>query len=302
MPAARRKPASPILGAASALIDEASTSLVGRDSRFHHSFEAPVDRISPDPRQARKRIDDAELRALARTMATQGQLQPILLRRDPEARDRWIIIAGERRWRAAGLNGWSTILAIEHAADPEVAALIENLQRVDLSPVEEARGLQQLIQGKGWTQSVAAETLGKSKAEVSAVLRILSLPEALLSAILTSELDLPKNVLVELARVEDPAARDRLVRLARGPGLTIRAVREAGQGGVKGSGTTPAAAPCPGRGPSVRLIESLREDLRATRAGGGNLRRAQLQALSRLRSEIDDLIRAQRAAPQRTHR
>ena len=138
-----------------------------------------------------------------------------------------MIVAGERRWRAAQLNSWSTILAIEHDGNPEVAGLIENLQRVDLTPVEEARGLKQLIAGNGWTQSAAAAALGKSKAEVSAVLRILSLPDALLDEVLTSELKVPKNVLVELARIEDAVVRNRLFELARTGDLTIRAIRRA---------------------------------------------------------------------------
>ncbi len=111
-----------------------------RDSR--QSFAVAVAAIRPDPRQPRKSFPAAELEALARTMADQGQLQPILLRRDPEAADHWIIVAGERRWRAARLNGWERLRAIEHDGDAETAAMIESLQRLDLTAIEEARGLQ----------------------------------------------------------------------------------------------------------------------------------------------------------------
>ena len=172
--ASRNKRPSPILGTAAAMIDEASGTLVTQDSRFRHTFEVPIDAVRPDPRQARKVFDDAEIRALAATMAAHGQLQPILLRKDPEARGRWVIVAGERRWRAALTLGWRFLLAIEHDGDPEVASLIENLQRVDLTPVEEARGLERLIKDKGWRQDAAAEALGRSKAEISAILRILT--------------------------------------------------------------------------------------------------------------------------------
>jgi ParB family chromosome partitioning protein len=210
-----------------ALIEEAGDRLVPKESRFRHTFEAPVDRIRPDPDQPRKVFNEAEIAALAATMTEQGQLQPILLRRDPSQKGGYVIVAGERRWRAAQLNGWKVLLAIEHAGDAEVASLIENLQRVDLTAVEEARGLQRLIQGKGWTQAQAAEVLGKSKGEISATLRILTLPEAVLERVLTSELEAPRNVLVELARIEDATARDRLIDLARTGSLTVKAIRAA---------------------------------------------------------------------------
>ena len=166
--APKPKAASPVLGATMAAIGHAGELLVTRDSRFRHTFEVPLNRISPDPDQPRKVFTEAEITALAATMAEQGQLQPVLLRRTPGQRGDFILVAGERRWRAARLNGWSEILAIEHDGDPEVVSLVENLQRVDLTPVEEARGLQRLIEGKGWTQTQAAEALGKSKGEVSA--------------------------------------------------------------------------------------------------------------------------------------
>src|SRR3954462_10395942 len=128
MSAAQIKRPSPILGAASAMIDQASERLVTKSSRFHHSFEADVNAIEPDPAQPRKVFSDSDIASLAATMQERGQLQPILLRLNGPSRKRWIIVAGERRWRAAKLNGWPTILAIEHHGDPEIATLLENLQ------------------------------------------------------------------------------------------------------------------------------------------------------------------------------
>ena len=169
--ASRRKP-SPLMGAATAMLDGVSDAIVREDSRFKHSMEVGIDRVRPDPGQPRKTFDEIEITMLARTMAEQGQLQPILIRRDAQIRGHWLIVAGERRWRAAMANGWPTILAIEHTGDAEVATLVENLQRVDLAVVEEARGLQRLISGKGWSQTQAAQILGKSESEVSSTLRI----------------------------------------------------------------------------------------------------------------------------------
>ena len=291
MAAARNRRPSPILGAAVAAIGEASAVLVPRDSRFRHSFEAPIGEIVPDPDQARKRFGKEEIAELAATMAEQGQLQPILLRRDPSGRARWMIVAGERRWRAALVNGWPSILAIEHDGDPEVVSLIENLQRVDLNPVEEARGLQRLIGEKGWSQTEAARTLGKSKGAVSGMLRILTLPGDLLEAVLTSELAIPKNVLIELARIEEPATRTRAVALARAGALTVRVLRAALVGKENDGGERPAAAG-PGQPHSegrdlIPKLERLTARLRAVRLTGRTPDDRERRCLLVLKGEIE---------------
>jgi len=291
--AARKRP-SPILGTAVAMIGEASDTLIARDSRFRHSFEVPVESVRPDPNQARKVFAGAELEELAATMAEHGQLQPILLARDGNASGRWVIVAGERRWRAAMLNGWTSILAIEHDGDPEVASLIENLQRVDLTPVEQARGLSRLIDEKGWTQSKAATSLGKSKAEVSALLRILTLPDEVQEAVLTSELDIPKNALIELARIEQADVRQRLLALARAGRLTIRAIRAAaakaeGWGG-DGPDETPAAKPAPQQRVSLKAVERANAALEAACRMGRPLRPQERQTLVRLKERIEEYL------------
>jgi ParB family chromosome partitioning protein len=288
----RHRRSSPILGTAAALIDEASRSLVSRETRFQHSFEAPIDQIEPHSNQPRARFDEAEISALAATMAERGQLQPILLRRHPTASDRWIIVAGERRWRAARLNSWTTILAIEPEGDPEILSLIENLQRVDLTPVEEARGLQRLIVGKGWTQSAAAEALGKSKAEISAILRILTLPTAVLEGVLTSELDIPKNALIELARIQVPSVRDRLVKRAREGALTIRAIRAAGAKLEEAARDgTARSSPRQSTNPlSLNALDRLAHGLNEARATGRALSAAERDRLARLRDEIEQML------------
>jgi ParB family transcriptional regulator, chromosome partitioning protein len=291
MTTARNRRLSPILGAAAASIGEASTVLVPRDSRFRHSFEAAVTQIVPDPDQARKWFDQEEIAKLAATMAEQGQLQPILPRRDPTRTARWMIVAGERRWRAAQANGWTSILAIEHDGDPEVVSLIENLQRIDLNPVEEARGLQRLIGEKGWSQTEAARTLGKSKGAISGLLRILTLPDDLLEAVLTSELAIPKNVLIELARIEEPATRARLVALARAGTLTVRVLRDAmaGKNGI-GDGRPSAEATDQRHSKGSDLtpkLKQLAERLRTIRLAGRMPDARERQYLLTLKGEIE---------------
>jgi ParB family chromosome partitioning protein len=295
----RPKRPSPILGAASAMIDEASETLVTKTSRFRHSFEADVAAIEPDPAQPRKVFMEADIASLAATMEERGQLQPILLRPHGSTKRRWLIVAGERRWRAAKLNGWPTILAIEHDGDPEVASLLENLQRIDLTPVEEARGLQRLIEGKGWTQDQAAGALGKSKSEVSGVLRILTLPDDLLDAVLTSELAIPKHALVELARVEQIDAREHLIKLARLGQLTVRTIRSVRDGAVQpdvrggNSGQGSIGSPKPtGVGFSFRALGKVTNKLREARETGRPLVAKERAYLEELRNEIDELLAA----------
>lgn len=223
---ARRRPLSTAgLASAMATIDEAKALIIKRGSTFNHSFEAEVAKVQPDPAQPRKNFADTEIVELAATMQTQGQLQPILVRPNAAERGGWIIVAGERRWRAAKLNGWSSILAVEFSGDHEVATLLENLQRVDLTPVEEARGIGRLIEEKGWSQTQAGTALGKSKSEISSLLRILDLPADILDGVSTSKLALPRNVLSELARVAEGPARDELLAAARSGNLTLRMLR-----------------------------------------------------------------------------
>jgi ParB family chromosome partitioning protein len=280
---------SPILGAVTTMIGEASGTLVVDGGRFRHSFEVALDSLTPDAAQARKTFNATEIAALALTMAEQGQLQPILVRRDPQARNRWVIVAGERRYRAARLNNWPSLLAIEHGGDPEVAALIENLQRVDLQPLEEARGLQRLIRDKSWSQDRAAAALGKAKSDISATLRILSLPEDLLDQVLTSEPDISKNVLVEMARVENAQALTALAQLAGTGGLTIRAVRmmRTTQGVPRAPRQTPGPADHSWRLQGVALVRRSLEQARIQRLPLDQVDRA---ALERLRTEINTLL------------
>lgn len=285
----KRRPAksSPILSLAGTLIDEASETLVVAGSRFRHSFEADLAQVDPDPDQPRRNFGDADIAALAVTMREAGQLQPILLRRSVPGGRRWTIVAGERRWRAARLNGWTTILAIELDGDPEVASLLENLQRVDLAPHEEARALQRLIGNKGWTQEQAAGALGRSKAEVSATLRILTLPDDVLR-VLTSEHLVPRNVLVELARIDDPTLRDRLVGMAREGTLTIRGIR------VEKDRTAPPDRMQPMQGSprpfSFRSVETLAAHLRRLHRDQVTPSRAEKERLLVLQQVITDIL------------
>ena len=141
----------------------------------------PLQKIEPNPLQPRKTFAEEELDALAESIRIHGIIQPLTVRLLPNGY--YQIIAGERRWRAAGLAGLSQVPVVVIEADDRKAmelALIENLQRADLNPIEEAEGYQQLISQYGMTQEQAAERVGKSRPAVANALRLLSLgPEIL---------------------------------------------------------------------------------------------------------------------------
>ena len=138
----------------------------------------PLREIEPDPDQPRKTFDEEALGELAASIAEHGLLQPIAVR--PQGLGGYSIVAGERRWRAARLAGLDEVpVIIKDVTDEQAAALalIENLQREDLDPIEAAEGCRQLIDKYGLTQESAAKKLGKSRSAVTNSLRLLALPE-----------------------------------------------------------------------------------------------------------------------------
>ena len=143
----------------------------------------PIDDLEPNPFQPRSAISNEDLAELAASIREQGLLQPILIRHHPSKPGRFQIIAGERRWRAAKLAGLAAIPSFirdlpDNAAS--AAALVENLQRQDLNPIEEAEGYKRLIDGFGLTQDELAKAIGKSRSHVANLLRLLQLPETVL--------------------------------------------------------------------------------------------------------------------------
>ncbi|MGO8968764.1 MAG: ParB/RepB/Spo0J family partition protein [Myxococcaceae bacterium] len=138
----------------------------------------PLERIARDPGQPRKHFEAASLRALADSIQAQGILQPVLVRRDGVG---FQLIAGERRWRAAQLAGLTEIPALVRdvtEAEAFAIALVENLQRTDLNPLEEAEGYRRLVDEFGLTQEEVSVRVGKERSTVANALRLLGLPEA----------------------------------------------------------------------------------------------------------------------------
>ena len=143
-----------------------------------------IDDISPNRDQPRRDFDEAALAELADSIRQRGVLQPLLLQPTPP--DGYVIIAGERRWRAARMAGLGKVPAIIRRPDAQeaaVIALIENLQREDLNPVETAEGCRKLMDDHGLTQEALAVELGKPRSAIANLLRILSLPEDVLALV-----------------------------------------------------------------------------------------------------------------------
>ena len=149
----------------------------------------PIYKVEPNPDQPRRDFDEEELQALADSISIHGVIQPLTVRQMPTGY--YQIIAGERRWRAARLANLSEIPVVIVEADDKKAmelALIENLQRQDLNPVEEALGYQALIEEYGLTQEEAAGRVGKSRPAVANALRLLGLSPAVLEKLKNGEL------------------------------------------------------------------------------------------------------------------
>lgn len=147
-----------------------------------------INDVEPNREQPRKQFSQEELKALSDSIVKYGVISPITVRRVGE---RYVIIAGERRWRAARMAGLSEIPVIIISADDKKAAeiaLVENIQRSDLNPVEEAQAYAALIDQYGLTQEEVAEQIGKSRSSVTNSLRLLDLPDAVLSMLAAGKL------------------------------------------------------------------------------------------------------------------
>ena len=159
----------------SALIPSAAESRTeARDSRA--TLEVAVDRITPSPFQPRRSFDEAKIEELAASIRNQGIIQPLVVR--PRG-DGFELIAGERRWRAAMKAGLSKVPVVTRDASDHEAlqlALVENLQREDLNPIEEASGYRRLQEEFHWSQEETAEKVGKSRPAIANSLRLLALP------------------------------------------------------------------------------------------------------------------------------
>ena len=187
--------------------------------------EVAVDLIAPNPNQPRKHFDEDGLQALAESLRERGVLQPVLVR--PVLGGTFELVAGERRWRAAKLAGLDRIPALvqerDDAASLEVA-IIENMAREDLNPIEEARAVAALVEELGLTREDVGRRVGRSRVAVSNLLRLLDLPEEAIALVESGALSEGHGRALLLAL--DHAERRRLARAAAEGGWSVRVTED----------------------------------------------------------------------------
>ena len=188
--------------------------------------EIEIDEIRPNPQQPRGDFDDEALSGLAESIRSLGLLQPVVVRPDPEGG--YFLVAGERRWRAARKAGLSRIPAVIRTSDDRewlTAALVENLQRADLNPLEEAAAFQQLLEDFGLTHEEVGRRVGRSRAAITNSIRLLGLPASIQSRLASGELS--AGHARALAAIDDRAFAEHVAKRAVAEGWSVRQVEEA---------------------------------------------------------------------------
>ncbi len=187
--------------------------------------EIPVDQIEANPNQPRRDFDETALRELANSISEIGIIQPITLHQVSE--HRYMIIAGERRWRASQLAGLATIPAyirtLDDASIMEMA-LVENIQREDLNVIEVALAYQQLMEGEGMTQEKVSQRVGKSRTAVANTLRLLRLPAQVQMALQKKQIDMGHAR--ALLSIESPSQQVKLFKEIVKNGYSVRKVED----------------------------------------------------------------------------
>jgi ParB family chromosome partitioning protein len=231
--------------------------------------EIEIDAIQPNPRQPRQHADPAHLEELAGSIRSHGVLQPLVVRELPGAGGRrYELIAGERRWRAARIAGLTRVPAVVKDVTPQATlelALVENIQRADLSPLEEALAYRQLIDEFGLTHETLATRLGKNRVTVTNTLRLLGLPEPVKAALAAAEIS--EGHARALIALPDDEARVAALRQVRNLRLSVRQteelVRRWGEpAGEDGAERAPRKA-ADGEGPRSMETRALEEQFRA---------------------------------------
>jgi ParB family chromosome partitioning protein len=203
----------------------------GLDALIPRAVEASVhevalDAILPNPNQPRKRFDEARLAELADSIRTHGVLQPLIVS-SPDQSGRYRLVIGERRWQAARLAGLDRVpVVIREASDAATLelALVENLQRQDLDPLEEAAAFERLIRGFGLTQEAVAQRVGRSRSSIANALRLLTLPSRVKAALLAGEIT--EGHARALLGIDDPLTQEALVERIVAEGLNVRQTEE----------------------------------------------------------------------------
>ncbi len=243
-----------------ALLPSAAPPPVREPHKPRTYFAAGIEDLYPSPEQPRRKFGEAELAELADSIKVHGVIVPLVVR--PRREGGYFLIAGERRWRAAQRAGLHDVPVVVQEVDSRAAferALVENVQRSDLGPLEEATAFQRLIDEFGLTQDQVAERIGKDRRPVATAIRLLTRPPGVRPPVEDERLQMGHAR--ALLGLEEPAAIERAARAVVERGLSVRATEAL----VK-KAKTPERRPRakPGKSPSVRDLEE-----RLTRSLGG---------------------------------
>jgi ParB family chromosome partitioning protein len=240
---------------------------------------APIETLRPNPRNPRKNFTDSELDELAASIKERGVIQPIVVRTIPGTADGYEIVAGERRWRAAQRAGLHEVpIAVVEATDKQSLefAIIENVQRADLNPIEEASGYHTLMEEHGYSQDEVAQIVGKSRPHVANTVRLLNLIEPVKALVRAGQLSAGHARLL----VGEPKA-EAIAHKAIDLGMSVRQLEAlmravhaepAGAAGAKASGAAKPAKDANIRALERQLSDALGLDVSIdTRGEGGTL-------------------------------
>ena len=246
--------------------------------------DLPLDLVRPNPDQPRTRFDPDSISSLAASIADAGMVQPLIVR--PLGDGRYELIAGERRWRAAREAGIQTVPAIvrdEAEAERLQTALIENMAREDLNPVDEARACAALVEDLGLSKEELARRLGRSRSAISNLIRLLDLPDEALELMASGELSEGHGRALLMARGND--RRRRLARAAAAQGWSVRETERRAKGGT---GTREATVvPHPDQQAALARAE---ESLEQALGSGVRIRAARRGIRAELRfDDLDEL-------------
>ena len=264
---------------------------LNRDTLFGTSLDLPrvievsLAELHPNPDQPRRTFREATLRELAESIRETGLIQPIIVKRRAEGG--FLIVAGERRFRACQLLGRETLPAIPTDGNVDEISLIENIQREDLHPLEEAEALARMIERYHYTQTDLARIVGKAQNSISEILLLTALPEDIRTDYRTSD-TVSKSAMIEVARVKDAAAQRAIWSDLRAGG-TVRVARAR----KKAEGTPLRAVPKA----AARALVAGKAFLKALSATNRKTltdrERAELEALAeRIRQTVAELTKA----------
>jgi ParB family transcriptional regulator, chromosome partitioning protein len=208
------------------LSERMSLDMFGVSADLPRIIELDLDKVQANPNQPRRFFDEASLRELADSIEATGLLQPILVKPIDGLAGVYEIVAGERRYRAHGLLGRATIAAVIASGNTDEIAIVENVQREDLRPMELAESLERLMHTHGYTQDVVSKVIGKARSTVTELLSLNKLPESIKAECRVSDMA-TKSFLIQLAKLDDAAQLVAWERFQAGDSVLLKPSKSA---------------------------------------------------------------------------